>query len=465
MEAKTKIEEKLYDTVLHIASAIRDAGGRALMVGGAVRDMILGAEAKDIDLEVYGLAPDRLISVLERDFALDLVGISFGVLKVHGCDIDIALPRRESKRGIGHKGFEIFSDPFLPIEDAAARRDFTINAIYLDPLTDEIIDPHNGYEDLKHGRLRHVSDHFTEDPLRVLRGMQFIARFNLDAAPETIDICRTMTPEDLPPERLMEEWAKLLTKGKAISKGLTFLKETGWVKYYPELEALINCEQDPKWHPEGSVWNHTLLALNAFAAARTGDRTEDLIVGLAVLCHDFGKPATTALDRGHIRSLGHDEAGIQPTLTFLSRLTASDDILKSVPPLVAAHMQPFALCTAKAGDNAVRRLAVKVGRIDRLIRVCRSDYKGCQGVDEENSNVEPTLKWLEEAAERLRIIDSRPKPILQGRDLIKLGYKPNAQFGIWLKAAYEAQLDGIFTDLEGAIDYFRISIADAKSEK
>ncbi len=448
---------KLNGCVKAVAELIKSNGGRALMVGGAVRDIILGREPRDTDVEVFGIEPIKLIEILKTKFRLDLVGQAFGVIKLHDYDVDIAVPRCESKRGPGHKGFEIYSDPYLSVEEAAARRDFTINAIYLDPLTKEFTDPYNGREDIKNAILRHVSSKFTEDPLRVLRGMQFVARFGLVPAHETICVCRDMTPEGLPPERLYEEWVKLITKGNKISKGLDFLRDVGWVKYYPELEALISCPQDPQWHSEGSVWNHTLRSLDEFAQERIGVQNEDVIVGFAVLCHDFGKPATTMVENDRIRSKGHDEAGVVPTLSFLSRLTASEEILKSVPPLVAAHMAPYSIYKAGAGDSAIRRLSVRVGRIDRLIRVASADNKGRQ--TEDYSSAEAALQWLSDGAERLRVTESKPKPVLQGRDLIALGYKPSPKFGVWLKLCYEAQLDGKVTTLHEATEYFK-SIAE-----
>lgn len=434
-----------------VAESVKRAGGRALLVGGCVRDELLGGSPKDFDIECFGISPADLQRVLSEHFELDLVGVSFGVIKLKHLDIDVAIPRRETKLGLGHRAFEMEYEPTLTIDEASARRDFTINAIYLDPLTNEIIDPWNGRSDLEHKTLRHVSSHFVEDPLRVLRGMQFVARFDLTAAPETIEICRAMTPENLARERLFEEWAKLLTKGIKISNGLNFLREVGWVKYYPELERLIGCEQDPAWHPEGDVWNHTLCCLDAFAANRSGDYNEDLIVGLAVVCHDFGKPACTSYDpvKKRIRSLGHDEAGLEPTLSFLKRLTNDERILKEVPPLVRLHMRPFAMWRDHSSDSAIRRLAVKVVRIDRLIRVAAADDEGRPPYP---SEPEP-LKWLAAEAERLRVADSVPKPIVQGRDLIALGMKPGVGFGKILKAAYEAQLDGKFNDLEGGIRY------------
>ena len=440
-----------------VAELVRRAGGRALLVGGCVRDELLGTDPKDFDLECFGIAPDRLQAVLGERFELDLVGASFGIIKLKHLEIDVALPRRETKLGLGHRAFGMECDPELTIEEASARRDFTVNAIYRDPLTGEILDPWNGRADLEKRVLRHVSPHFSEDPLRVLRGMQFVARFDLDPAPETIEICRQMTPEGLPPERLFGEWEKLLVKGVKISKGLNFLRATGWVKYYPELERLIGCKQDPQWHPEGDVWNHTLCCLDAFAREKDVSREtegENLVVGLAVLCHDFGKPACTAYDpvKKRIRSLGHDEEGVEPTLSFLRRLTNEERLLKEVPPLVRLHMRPFAMWKDKSSDGAIRRLAAKVVRLDRLIRVAAADDAGRPPFP---SEPEP-LRWLAEQAERLRVADSAPKPIVQGRDLIALGMKPGVEFGRILKAAYEAQLDGEFTDLNGGIDYVRM---------
>ena len=439
-----------------VAELVKRAGGRALLVGGCVRDELLGLEPKDFDIECFGISAPDLQRVLGAKFELDLVGASFGIIKLKHVNIDVAMPRRETKLGLGHRAFEMECDPALTIEEASARRDFTINAIYRDPLTDEILDPWNGRDDLEKRILRHVSPHFIEDPLRVLRGMQFVARFDLDPASETIAICRKMTPERLPPERLFGEWEKLLTEGVKISKGLNFLRDVGWVKYYPELERLIGCKQDPEWHPEGDVWNHTLCCLDAFARERDVRREtkdEDLVVGLAVLCHDFGKPACTSYDpvKKRVRSLGHDEEGVEPTLTFLSRLTNEERLLKEVPPLVRLHMRPFAMWRDKSSDGAIRRLAAKVVRVDRLIRVAAADDAGRPPFP---SEPEP-LEWLAAQAERLRVADSAPKPIVQGRDLIALGMKPGVEFGKILKAAYDAQLDGRFNDLKGGVEYVK----------
>lgn len=447
--------ESAASAVRAVAEIARREGGRALLVGGCVRDPLLGLSPSDFDIECFGIGAERLRGALSERFALDLVGASFGIFKLHGIDIDVALPRRETKLGLGHRAFETECDPALPLAEAAARRDFTVNAIYEDPLTGEILDPWNGREDLEKGVLRHVGGHFGEDPLRVLRGMQFVARFGLSPAPETVAVCRGMAPESLPKERLMEEWRKLLVKGVSISAGLRFLRDTGWTRHYPELAALVDCGQDPEWHPEGDVWDHTLCCLDAFAAARTGDPAEDLVVGLAVLCHDFGKPATTRFLRGRIRALGHDEAGVEPTLSFLRRLTDEERLLRDVPPLVRLHMRPFSMWKSGASDAAVRRLSVQAGgRIDRLLRVAAADDAGRPPFPRDPA----ALDWLAAQAERLRVADAAPKPLVMGRDLIALGMKPGVAFGRILKAAYEAQLDGRFDTVADGVR-FAMSIA------
>ncbi|MDA8018898.1 MAG: HD domain-containing protein [Thermoanaerobaculia bacterium] len=440
-------DPELSQAAARLCEDVAAAGGRALLVGGSVRDALLGQDLEDLDFEVFGLAPDQLVSVLEKRFSLDLVGRSFGVLKLKGLDIDVALPRRESKRGLGHRGFEVHSDPDMTFDEAARRRDFTINAMGWDPLSHELLDPANGRSDLAGRVLRHVSHQFSEDPLRVLRGMQFAARFELRAASETVALCRTIDPEDLPPERLFAEWRKLLIRGRRISNGLTFLRDTGWLRHYPELQALVHCPQDRGWHPEGDVWVHTLHVLDAFAETRTGDDEEDLIVGLACLCHDLGKPLTTVFRGGHWRSPGHEHEGETPTRSFLARLTDSRKLVDQVVPLVREHMNPYALWRDQASPAAIRRLARRVGRIDRLVRVCRADHMGRPPLPFDGF---PAGRWLLDRAAELDLRDQAPEPVLKGRHLIALGRAPGPGFGPILDAAFEAQLDGAFdTEEEG----------------
>jgi tRNA nucleotidyltransferase (CCA-adding enzyme) len=448
------IEPKQRDACKRIAVLLQEAGGRALLVGGCVRDGLLGIQAKDVDMEVYGLDADAVERTLEKHFRLDTVGRAFGVFIVKGHDIDIALPRRESKTGPKHTDFAIEGDPSMSPADAASRRDFTINAISFDPLTAELLDPFDGVSDLNARRLRHVSAAFSEDPLRVLRGMQFIARFNLKACPETIALCRALSPEHLPSERLWEEWKKLILKGQQLSNGLNFLKDCGWLPYFPELEAMVGCEQDSQWHPEGDVWVHTCHCFDAFARNRIGDDWEDLVVGLAVLCHDMGKPTTTYVEEGtgRIRSPRHDTEGVPIAKAFLERLTRQKKIFEEVLPLVEQHMRPLTLYRDGAGDSAIRRLAARVKRVDRLTRVAFADKSGRPPIEMDDF---PEGKWLLKKAAELEVEDNAPSPILLGRHLIAIGVRPGRHFGKILDQCYEAQLDGAFTNITDGLDYLR----------
>lgn len=443
--------------VAGVVAAAAAAGGRALLVGGCVRDALMGRACKDIDIEVYGLPPYALEKALRARFELNTVGRSFGVYKIKGADIDVSLPRRESKRGEGHTGFAVQGDPFIPIAEASARRDFTVNAIYWDPATGELIDPHGGVRDLEARVLRHTSPAFSEDPLRVLRAMQFLARFGFTAAPETVALCSHIKPENLSAERVFDEWSKLLLKGVKPSLGLAFLRDCGWVKHFPELEALIGVEQDPEWHPEGDVWNHTLHCLDAFARARLGDPWEDLVVGFAVLCHDFGKAVTTRKEKdGRWHAYGHEAAGEPLARAFLERMTRHKDLVDSVLPLVVCHMMPLALWRDKAGAASIRRLARRVGRIDRLVRVDDADRRGRPPQDPGDS---PQGAWLLARAEELRVKDGAPRRLVLGRHLIALGHKPGPEFTAVLEEAYEAQLDGAFHDEEAGIAWLKSRMA------
>lgn len=438
------------DAILRIATRVRTIGGTAYLVGGCVRDALLGITAKDYDMEVYGLSPDRLTALLRTDFSINTVGASFSVIKLSDHPIDVALPRRENKTSPGHRGFLIDTIPDLPHDEACARRDFTINAILLNPLTGEIVDPWNGQRDLSQRLLRHVSEHFSEDPLRVLRGMQFAARFSLTIAPKTIALCRTMSSEGLSRERLAAEWEKLLIKGVKPSIGLTFLRDCGWIRNYPEINDLIDCPQHPEWHPEGDVWTHTLHAVDALPHVRTNDAMDDLIVATAVLCHDFGKPQTTVYQEdGRITSHQHEIAGSRLVRRFIARLWNQPRFADQVVRLVQAHMRPLMLVMQDASDKAYRRLAVDVGRMDLLAAVVECDTRATPP----NEPALDTLAAFRERAESLAVTKEPPQPILMGRHLIARGLKPGQQFGKILSQCYDAQIDGVFTDEASALTY------------
>ncbi len=436
-----------------MCEAARAAGGRALLVGGCVRDSALGLPATDLDIEVYGISPAHLVQILSERFEIDLVGRAFGVIKVRGVPIDVSIPRTSSGGGRGPEEFETLSDPDMAPAEAARRRDFTINAIAFDPIAGEVIDPFGGLQDLEARVLRHTSERFAEDPLRVLRGMQLAARFELDVAAETLALCRGIEPGSLARERVFEEWKKLVLRGRRPSCGLGFLRDCGWVRLFPELLALIGCEQDPEWHPEGDVWVHTLHCMDFFASERSGEERDDLVVGLAVLCHDLGKPgASEESESGRITAKRHEVVGEARTRSFLERMTSERSLIDDVAALVRAHRAPLQLFEAGAGEAAVRRLARRVGRIDRLVRVARADHAGRppRGPGRFEAG-----EWLLERARALKVASGAPARIVKGRHLIQLGLRPGRHFGSILDACYAAQLDGEFSTLEAGIEYAR----------
>lgn len=444
---------------MDLARHFESAGGRMLLVGGTVRDLLLGQIPNELDIEVQKLSAEEIKSSLQHRHSCDEVGKSFGVLRLKGKPVEIALPRTEVKSSSGHKGFTVKVNPFLSFAQAAERRDFTINALGFDPLNDELLDPFNGKEDLNKGILRHIGPAFSEDPLRVLRGMQFIARFDLSPTSETTSLCQGIELEDLPSERLWEEWKKLILKGKNLFAGLCFLRASKWLRHFPELEALVGCEQDPEWHPEGDVWTHTLHCMNAFARERIGNEWEDLVVGFAVLCHDLGKPATTyRSDDGRIRSPLHEPRGEEPTRSFLSRLTNQKDLHEEVVPLVRRHLTPRIFYQDQAGDGAIRRLARKVKRIDRLVRVASADIAGRPPRKDDF----PEGPWLLKRANDLKVVNEEPKPLVLGRHLIERGLQPGPGFGPILKKCFEAQLDGKFESERGGFAFLKQILSNMK---
>ena len=436
-----------------LANAIHQQGGQPILVGGSVRDYLLGQRLpKDLDLEVYCLEANELEGVLSQFGKVLRVGKSFGVLKLitKHAEYDVSLPRRESKSGKGHKGFLVNADPQMTFEEASARRDFTVNSIGFDPIRQQWLDPHRGQEDLKKGILRHVGPAFAEDPLRVLRGAQFAARLNFQMAPETIELCQTLDLNELSRERLLGEFAKLLLRAERPSFGLEILRQTKALRFFPELEALIGVPQDPTWHPEGCVWTHTLMVVDEAAKLRVGEEKNDLVLMFGTLCHDFGKPETTIWKDGHWRSPAHDVMGMQPTEKFLRRLTDEASLIEKVTVLVREHLRPSMLYNdrEKVTPGAIRRLALRVS-IPELLLVAEADHFGRTTEDALRREF-PAKQWLLDQASKLDVRDEKPKPLLKGRHLLQLGMRPGPQMGKVLEEAFALQLDGAIVDFDGA---------------
>ncbi|HHI87336.1 MAG TPA: CCA tRNA nucleotidyltransferase [Candidatus Cloacimonetes bacterium] len=447
--------ETIPDLVMDVARDVQQAGGKAFLVGGSVRDMLLGNRpTKDIDVEVYGLRSDQLETIVLDYGKVAEVGKSFGVLKFFDgkIEIDFSLPRKDSKVGEGHRGFAIDTDPDMDIKEAARRRDFTINAMMYDPVEELLIDCFGGLDDLEKGVLRVVDKKtFAEDPLRVMRGVQFIARFDLMVDIKSFNVMQKTVPSlgELPKERLQMEWMKLLLKAMKPSLGLETMLDLGIIeRYYPELFLLTETEQDHLWHPEGNVWIHTLLCLNAGAQIIHRERMrvkQAFVIMLAILCHDLGKPKTTHVKDSRIVTPEHEAEGEKPTRTFLSRIGADGETTKKVVNLVKNHLVPFSLYKAefhnneKITDGAIRRLARRLhpATIYELSLVAEADYLGKGARLKEKDRNFKSGKWLIERSQKLKVDKNKPENVIDGKDLIELGFEPGRLFGAIIELANE----------------------------
>jgi tRNA nucleotidyltransferase (CCA-adding enzyme) len=452
------------EIAIAIAKLATREGGRALVVGGWVRDRLRGRPNKDVDIEVFGIPADRLKSLLEAIGPVNTVGESFTVYKV--ADVDVSLPRRESKIGRGHRAFTVSGDPSMSIDEAARRRDFTINAISWDPLTDEYLDPFDGRRDLLERRVLRAVDPatFGDDSLRVLRGVQFAARFDLEMEAGTRALCERIALDDLPAERIWGEIEKLLLLADRPSKGFALALDLGVIdKLFPEVRALVGCPQEPEWHPEGDVWVHTLMVIDE-ARRRIGDldRPQQIAAMLGAVCHDLGKPPTTAFVDGRIRSIDHEQAGVAPALALLDRLNVHTiggfDVRHHVIGIVAHHLKPltFSKASPPAGEGAFRRLAQKVD-LELLARVALSDCRGRTG-HFDCSGIQAFL----DRARALGVEHAPPEPIVKGRHLLELGVEPGPRMGELLRTIYEHQLDGRVATLEDGLSYARELVANER---
>lgn len=464
-----------------IVKRIAQAGGKTLLVGGAVIDIVQAQSPKDWDLEVFGLDYTALEQIF-ADLGPKTVGKAFGVMKLsigehpNIVDIDLNVPRADNKIGIGHQGFSIIIDPNMSFKEAARRRDFTINSMSVNLETGELIDCFGGMRDLAEGILRATDDaHFVEDPLRGLRAMQLLARKAKSVDDKTMQLIRGMSSSfpELPKERVFEEFRKLLVKAPKPSVGLEFLRESGWITHFPELVALIGCPQREEWHPEGDVWTHSLLASNAAAQIlHTIHEDHREAFAFGVFLHDAGKPATTitpemmankdprikdlAERNGKqpedllLTSFGHDEEGMDPAENFLRRMTDSKKVINLVRGIVGLHMQPWNLKVGHAGKGAFARLHRKMteagGNLRLIGHVCQCDSCATGPDWKTRSLASGTPNWEHETSQQILNFadefDNAPdaiQPKVLGRDLIAMGMKPGPALGKIVKQALELQ--------------------------
>lgn len=448
---------QLSQETLHVLANIRKYGGRPLIVGGAVRDYLLGVPCKDLDVEVYGVSLAAVHEALGP--SANECGREFGILRlcVGDWEMDFSQPRKDSRVGVGHKGFKAEFDPNMTLQDAAMRRDFTVNSMAYDPETGELFDFFDGQADLRNKILRMTDPVvFKDDPVRVMRGVMMCGRCDLVAHPDTIRRCAEVLPSyhDMTKERIWMELWKWAAKSAVPSRGLDFLYQTGWLVHFTELLSLLECDQDPIWHPEGNVWKHTKHVCDAAAGIAVREKLSEQDRGelvLAALLHDIGKPSTSTNESGKIVSPGHEGIGATLAENFLSDLGAPYDVIKRVALLVREHMAHVHM-GPNPNDRAIRRLARRLDpvSIKTLSRLVEADHSGRPPLPVGNP-----LEFIQSRAVELAVQDSAPKPILMGRHLLLLGVAAGPQMGQILSAAFEAQLDGAFSDLEGALDWWR----------
>ena len=443
-----------------LVRAIDAAGGRGLIVGGWVRDRLLGIDSKDIDLEVFGLEPEDCEQVLGAFGEVIHVGRAFGVMRVKGFDVDVSLPRYESRGDAGPDDApRAHGHPELEFAVASRRRDLTINSMAWDPLSGELLDPHAGRHDLERGVLRATDvDHFGDDPLRGLRVAQFMARFDMQPDAELVRLCRAQDLSAVAPERIFDELCKLLMKSDRPSDGLDFLRTSDLIRFLPELESLIDVPQDPEWHPEGDVWTHTLMVVDVAARLRLGgegDEGEDLALMLGALLHDLGKVHTTRDADGRIRSLGHDQAGGPISEAFLGRMRASKELVRQVVALVQLHLAPFQLDQGGAKPPAYRRLARKLVAasvsMELLERVARADHLGRTTPDAIAGRCDELNRFLVRAGE-LSAEERRAKDVVLGRHVVARGIAAGPEVGRVLERCREVQDETGWRDAEAILD-------------
>ncbi len=465
---------RIPDILKQIAVKIDKVDGVPILVGGAVRDYILGQKSKDFDVEVFNIHYSQLIAILKKFGKVSAVGKAFGVLKLSnkGYHFDFSLPRNDIKTGEGHRGFRITTNPTMTFRSAASRRDFTINALGYNLISGEILDEFGGRSDLKNRILRVVDPAtFTEDPLRVLRGIQFAARFNLDIPESTkqifIDLIETL--DQLPRERIFKEIIKLLLKAKKPSTGLIIADAIGLnKKLFPELNALHSIPHDPDWYPENNAWSHTLSVIDEAARLRCGDDFQDLALMLAALCHEFTSLNPTEFVDAQWQKKYQSAPCITVTRCFMNRITNETKLIETVDRLVSEHRSlSRALRSTNIKNGDIRRLSLKVS-IPLLVRLAEADYYGRFKENERPVNF-PAGEWLLKRFYALKLDNEQNlQPILLGRHLKTLGLEPGPSFGEILTDAYEKQLDDEFMTLDDALAWAQNQIAlvsDSKPKK
>jgi len=427
--AGERYEPDIPGRLLSIAGDIRSAGGRAFLVGGWVRDALLGKDCRDYDIEVYDLTQDELVPILKKYGRTNLVGKAFGVihLAMKGLSLDFSFPRTESKVGYGHRGFVVHTDEKLSFKEAALRRDFTINAMGMELPELTLCDPYGGIDDLKKGLLRHVGPAFVEDSLRILRGVQFASRFALTLSPETVELCRTLTLADLSVERLFEEFKKWLLKPGKPSLGLRAFLDIRLNEFFPEVFPLRE-----SWEDLGEMLDNMENARRALVAEGNA-LSESQSMEFAFASFLCGNPETS--------------------LKFLERITNESHLLKNVPLLLGAYSElPLGIVS---DAPSLRRLAVKLDGLKLLCLLVKATPRKFYAAAGDAEF--PEKLW--QAAADFDLLDIAPQPYLTGKMLMELGVKPGKQMGEIIKQSFELQLDGKIKNVDDAVAWARERLA------
>lgn len=421
-----------------VIATLRSSGFQALLVGGCVRDLLLKASPKDWDVATDA-TPAQILPLFP---AANLVGAKFGVVLIREQDavVEVATFRSDGAYQDGRRPDTVHFEP-TPLADAL-RRDFTVNALFLDTDSGEVIDLVNGRLDLESGIIRAIGfpdERFCEDHLRLLRAVRFAARLGFRIEPATWQAITHLAPEVLTvaPERMRDELTRILTEGGA-RRGFELLDSSGLLRLLlPEVAAMHGVEQPPEYHPEGDVWVHTLLLLEKL------DKPTPTLAWAALL-HDVGKPPTFRVAE-RIRFDGHAEVGREIAHNILSRLRFPGDQADQIERLVANHMK-FKDVTAMR-ESTLKRF-VRQPAFDEHLELHRLDTLSSNGYTEAYNFV--TRRLTELTHDELR-----PVPLLNGHDLIAMGYQPGPQFARILAAVEDAQLDGAILSKEDAIRFVR----------
>lgn len=438
-----------YSLVKKIAAAIAQHNGTSFLVGGAVRDLILNLPVADLDIEVHGLSLNALESILRIYGIVNQVGKSFGVLRLERLDVDWSIPRVDTA---GRRPV-VKVDPYMTLKKAFERRDLTMNSMGINLTTFELVDPFNGFDDMKAGILRTPNPtFFIEDPLRFYRVMAFIARFNMWPDRLLNRVCSTMDISTVSHERVETEYKKWLVKSDKPSRALVWLDMIGRLEeLLPEIAATKAILQEPDWHPEGNVFEHTKQSIDAAALLHYESEEKKIVIMYAILCHDLGKVVTTKLRDGRLTAYDHPNHGIAFTKKLLKRVTHNKKFIIGVCKLVETHLYPVSFIQGHARLNAYKRLALKLAPEVTMAMLAQVSLADKRGRNEKRTkpltSAQPDVEAFLKNAQAAGVLTMVEKPLLTGKDLMP-EIQPGPCMGVLVKQAYALQLQEGINDKE-----------------